>query len=114
MTDWIRHGGRQVGLVVEERRARVQESGTATVNNDKDMDEEWVIEMAVPFESIGLEGKPGERIGFSVHRCDTPKGGRRVCGIVRRGAGRRGARARLSSRRAAAALPQLRPEIRAT
>jgi hypothetical protein len=50
-----------------------------TLNNDKDMDEEWVIEMAVPFESIGLEGKPGESIGFSVHRCDTPKTDPRIC-----------------------------------
>jgi hypothetical protein len=50
-----------------------------TVNQPKDLDEEWVIEMALPFESIGLQGEPGESIGFSVRRCDTPKGETRVC-----------------------------------
>jgi hypothetical protein len=44
------------------------------------MDEEWVIEMAIPFESLGLKGERGESIGFAVRRCDTPKGGGRVCG----------------------------------
>jgi hypothetical protein len=50
-----------------------------TLNKSEDMDEEWVIEMAVPFESIGLKGERGESIGFSVRRCDTPKDGVRVC-----------------------------------
>jgi hypothetical protein len=50
-----------------------------TINNPKDRDEEWVIEMALPFESLGLKGEAGERIGFSVKRCDTPKGLPRVC-----------------------------------
>ncbi len=45
----------------------------ATLNNPKDQDEEWLIEMAVPLESIGLKGDHGESIGFSVTRCDTPK-----------------------------------------
>jgi hypothetical protein len=43
------------------------------------MDEEWVIEMAIPFESLGLKGESGERIGFSVTRCDTPKEMPRIC-----------------------------------
>jgi hypothetical protein len=43
------------------------------------MDEEWVIEMAIPFESLGMRGEPGESVGFSVRRCDTPKGSPRVC-----------------------------------
>ncbi len=50
-----------------------------TPNDPKDQDEEWVIEMDVPLASLGLEGKPGERIGLSVERCDTPKGSPRAC-----------------------------------
>ena len=46
----------------------------------EESDEEWVIEMAIPFESLGLEGRPGERLGLSMHRCDTTKTGERVCG----------------------------------
>ncbi len=50
-----------------------------TLNDATDADEEWVIEMAVPFESIGLKGERGESIGFWVRRCDTPKGEGRTC-----------------------------------
>jgi hypothetical protein len=50
-----------------------------TLNSPSNMDEEWVIEMAIPFESLGLQGKPGESIGFSASRCDTPKNAARVC-----------------------------------
>jgi hypothetical protein len=51
-----------------------------TMNKSDDMDEEWVIEMAIPFESLGLKGERGESIGLSIRRCDTPKGSARVCG----------------------------------
>jgi hypothetical protein len=50
-----------------------------TLNDSRDDDEEWVIEMAVPFESIGLKGERGESIGFSARRCDTPKEEGRTC-----------------------------------
>ena len=51
-----------------------------TVGDASDDDEEWVVEVAIPLRSLGLTGQPGERIAFSVHRCDTPKGGTRFCG----------------------------------
>ena len=51
-----------------------------TPNRPGDNDEEWVLEMAIPFESLGLRDKQGDRIGFSVHRCDTPHDGKRACG----------------------------------
>jgi hypothetical protein len=50
-----------------------------TMNDTRTMDEEWAIELAVPFESLGMKGEPGENIGMSLHRCDTPRNGRRVC-----------------------------------
>jgi len=51
-----------------------------TLNKPDDNDEEWVIELAIPFDALGLKGEKGERIGFSVHRCDTPHSGVRSCG----------------------------------
>jgi len=50
-----------------------------SVNDPKNIDEEWAIEMAVPFESLGMKGEPGESVGMSVTRCDTPKRSARVC-----------------------------------
>ncbi len=58
---------------------RVGHDTDGTINDPKDMDEEWVIELAIPLASIGVKGQRGERIGFSLHRCDTPKGSARVC-----------------------------------
>ncbi len=50
-----------------------------TLNNPNNMDEEWVIEMAVPFASLGLKGEPGDSIGFTASRCDTPRRAPRIC-----------------------------------
>jgi hypothetical protein len=61
-----------------------------TPNQPADEDEEWVIEMAIPFDAIGLTGEKGESIGLSMHRCDTLKSGTRSCGSWGEGS-RRGA-----------------------
>jgi hypothetical protein len=50
-----------------------------TLNDAKDTDEEWVIEMAIPLHALGMKGERGEDVDFSVHRCDLPKGASRVC-----------------------------------
>ncbi len=50
-----------------------------TPNDPRDDDEEWVLELAIPLDALGLSGERGERIGFSVSRCDTPKHARQVC-----------------------------------
>jgi hypothetical protein len=50
-----------------------------TPNDPRDDDEEWVIEMAIPLASLGLQGKAGERIGFAARRCDAPKGAAKRC-----------------------------------
>jgi hypothetical protein len=60
--------------------AHVSHEVDGTPNVPGDDDEEWVIEMAIPFEALGLSGHPGDRIGLSMHRCDTTKTGDRVCG----------------------------------
>jgi hypothetical protein len=62
-----------------ESGAHVSPEVDGTVNDPRDQDEEWAIEMAIPFEALGMSGERGETIGFSVQRCDTPKSGARVC-----------------------------------
>jgi hypothetical protein len=59
--------------------AHVSPELDGTINDPSNRDEEWVIEMAIPFESLGMNGESGESVGFSVRRCDTPKGSPRVC-----------------------------------
>ncbi|HEY8075912.1 MAG TPA: hypothetical protein VIF62_17415 [Labilithrix sp.] len=61
-----------------------------TMNDPKNTDEEWAIELAVPFASIGMRGERGETIGMSVRRCDTPKESPRVCAGWGDGPGERG------------------------
>jgi hypothetical protein len=50
-----------------------------SMNDRRHVDEEWSIEMAVPFTSLGMRGEPGENIGLSIHRCDSPLRDPRVC-----------------------------------
>jgi hypothetical protein len=63
-----------------ESHVHVSHELDGTVNKPSDNDEEWVLEMAIPFSSLGLTGAPGERLGISMRRCDTPHHGARVCG----------------------------------
>ena len=62
-----------------ESHARVAVDRDGTPNDPSDQDEEWVVEMAIPLEAIGLTGRAGERIGLEVHRCDDVPGVGRVC-----------------------------------
>jgi hypothetical protein len=59
--------------------AHVSHEVDGTLNRSDDDDEEWVIEMAIPFESLGIKGERGDELGFRVRRCDTPHHGSRVC-----------------------------------
>ncbi len=46
-----------------------------------DYDEEWVVEMAVPFASLGIDrATPGTRIPISIQRCEIGRDGPRACG----------------------------------
>jgi hypothetical protein len=60
--------------------AHVSHEMDGTPNKPDDYDEEWLIEMAIPMEALGLKGVKGERIGVAIHRCDTLKSGTRACG----------------------------------
>ena len=82
LTDGTREARRHSGAFdyAWQSGAHVSKELDGTLNDPSDDDEEWVIEMAIPFEALGLKGEKGEHIGFSVRRCDTPKKGTRVCG----------------------------------
>jgi hypothetical protein len=58
---------------------RVAHDIDGTVNDPADDDEEWVIEMELPLAALGLAGRSGERIPFSVRRCDKPKDAPQRC-----------------------------------
>jgi hypothetical protein len=60
--------------------AHVSHEIDGTPNDGADMDEEWVIEMAVPFDALGIAGRKGDRVALSIRRCDTLKSGQRSCG----------------------------------
>jgi hypothetical protein len=68
--------------------AHVSYEMDGTPNKSTDNDEEWLIEMAIPLGALGLRGEKGERIGVSMHRCDTPHSGAHVCGSWGEGARR--------------------------
>jgi hypothetical protein len=68
--------------------AHVSHELDGTPNAPGDEDEEWVLELAIPFDAIGLRGERGERIGLAMHRCDTLKSGARACGAWGEGARR--------------------------
>ncbi len=78
VTDSIRHGNGKWDYSWSGG-VHASKEMDGTLNDPKDRDEEWVIEMAVPFESLGLEGKAGESIGFTASRCDSLKSGAKVC-----------------------------------
>ncbi len=60
--------------------AHVSHEMDGTANKSTDKDEEWLIEMAIPLDALGLKGEKGERIGVAIRRCDTLHSGLRSCG----------------------------------
>jgi hypothetical protein len=60
-----------------ESGARAVVDHDGTINDPKDEDEEWVVEMTIPLASFGIRG--GSSMKFEVTRCDTPKQARRRC-----------------------------------
>jgi hypothetical protein len=70
------------GVAAEERcdpswesHAEVAVDRDGTMNKIGDNDEEWVVEMAIPFASLGIAAPaPGARLPFSVSRCEVGHG----------------------------------------
>ena len=62
-------------------RAKVAVDRDGTLNKIGDNDEEWVVEMAVPFASLGISRPaPGTRIPIFVQRCEIGHDGPHACG----------------------------------
>jgi hypothetical protein len=83
LTDGTRPSGSAAHEALDlrwESLAHVSHEADGTPNKSSDNDEEWVIEMAIPFESLGLKGEKGEHIGVALERCDTLKSGVTSCG----------------------------------
>lgn len=60
-----------------------------TLNKTGDNDEEWLVEMAIPLESLGLaQARPGTRVPFAVRRCEIGRDGPHACGTWGTGAQR--------------------------
>jgi hypothetical protein len=69
-----------------ESHARVAVDRDGTMNKIGDNDEEWVVEMAVPFASLGLaHAGPGTKIPFSIARCEMEHRGQQACGAWGKG-----------------------------
>jgi hypothetical protein len=52
-----------------------------TLNHIHDNDEEWVVELAIPLEALGLaHALPGTRIAATLSRCEIGHDGRHACG----------------------------------
>jgi len=64
-----------------ESHARVAADYDGTINQLGDFDEEWNVELAIPFAAlVGHPGQPDERLSFSVERCEIAHDGPRECG----------------------------------
>lgn len=68
------------------QRVRLGRDADGTLDMAADDDEEWLVEMSIPLDALGLRGA-GDRIGMSIERCDTVRprpggdpGGRRCAG----------------------------------
>jgi hypothetical protein len=73
VTDAQRKGGGAFDYAWQSG-ARVGHELDGTLNDPRDDDEEWVLEMSIPLRSLGLA--PGARTHISITRCDTPRGAR--------------------------------------
>jgi hypothetical protein len=64
-----------------DSHAEVAVDRDGTLNRIGDNDEEWVVEMAIPFSSLGiLRPAPGTHIPFSIGRCEVGHAGQGKCG----------------------------------
>ena len=55
-----------------ESHARAGVDYDGTINDDTDFDEEWFVELAIPWKSMGIKPRPGLAIQTAITRCDVP------------------------------------------
>jgi hypothetical protein len=64
-----------------QSRAEVAVDRDGTLNKIGDNDEEWVVEMALPFAALGIANPaPGAHVPFSVRRCEVGHSRQNTCG----------------------------------
>lgn len=79
-----------------QSRAMVAVDRDGTLNRIGDNDEEWVVEMSIPLETLGLPAaKAGTRIPFAIRRCEVGHGSPHPCGGWGQNSGSGGARGEL-------------------
>ncbi len=80
VTDLVQQPGARPSAAWQSgARVSIDVDGTVNDATGED-DEEWVVFVALPWQSLGIAPKPGLRLRASVGRCDVPKGGERRCG----------------------------------
>jgi hypothetical protein len=60
--------------------SRIAADYDGTINQLGDRDEEWNIQFAIPLKSVTSARLPGDRIRFSILRCEVAYDGVRACG----------------------------------
>ncbi len=60
--------------------AHVSREIDGTIDDARDRDEEWSVEMAIPLASLGMRGEAGETLGFAVERFDASRDRAKPCG----------------------------------
>lgn len=76
-----RISGKKIDLSWESRAiAAVDYDGT--INDDTDFDEEWFVELAIPWKGLGMTPKPGLRFSIAITRCDVPVTKYKDCGYA--------------------------------
>jgi len=78
ITDGVRSHGGAIDFRWDSG-AHVSVERDGTLDDPRDDDEEWLLELAIPLDALGLDGGAGSWVGFAVERCDTLKSGAHVC-----------------------------------
>ncbi len=59
--------------------AKVGTDVDGTIDRSDDEDEEWSLEVAIPLDRLGLQGRTGERLPVSIRHCDVSRGAAQRC-----------------------------------
>ena len=63
-----------------EPELRIGHDVDGTHDDARDDDEEWVLELAMPWSALGVQPRPNTQFGLEITRCDVPHHADQVCG----------------------------------
>ncbi len=78
ITDSIRRRGGEWDLSWNSG-AHASREIDGSLNEPKNRDEEWAVELAIPLESLDMAGERGEILRMSLSRCDSLRGAPPIC-----------------------------------